>query len=205
LFKIVAVPLNAFRSLSNPQDRWLLTCFSAYVDKAGRAFCSLRQLVRDARMSLPTVSRRMAAMAAQGVFHRERKPGGRYHYVLAEAYRPRWPGKGIRGVSAPREGVPPTVWGVSQRETQQAKPTKQDHKADAPSRSAPGRVSPEPASTGFGVDQAFRWRAYVRQYREAGRWREAYGPKPGEAGCRAPAETLVAFGYAASALLAAGT
>ena len=52
----------------------------------------------------------MTALERLGVFQRERKPGKRYRYVLAEAYRPRWPG---RGVSAPQGGV-------SQAETQQA-------------------------------------------------------------------------------------
>jgi DNA-binding transcriptional MocR family regulator len=174
LFKIVAVSLDAFRSLPSAQDRWLLTCFSAYVDKAGRAFCSLRQLVPDARMSLPTVSRRMAAMAAQGVFQRQRKPGGRYHYVLAEAYRPRWPGKAKRGVSAERQAVPPVQAGVSQHATQQAKPTKQDRKADAQAREA----------------DDLKWRAALRRLREHGLWVASYGPLPGQPGCRVPSELL---------------
>ena len=118
MFQIVAVPFDAFAGLPSPQDRWLLTCFSRYVDKAGKAFPTLRQLARDARFSLTTVQRRMAEMAGLGVFHRERQPGGRYRYILAEAYRPRWPGKANRGVSAPQEGF-------SQRAKQEAKPLKQ--------------------------------------------------------------------------------
>ena len=52
LFQIVAVPFDAFQSLPCPEHRWLLTRFSRYVDRTGKAFPSLRQLARDTRMSL---------------------------------------------------------------------------------------------------------------------------------------------------------
>jgi hypothetical protein len=103
LFQIVAVPFDAFAALPSSQDRWLLTCFSRYVDRAGKAWPTLRQLAADARMSLATVCRRMAELARLEVFQRERQSGGRYHYTLAEAYRPRWPG---RGVPRAKPGVP---------------------------------------------------------------------------------------------------
>ena len=38
-------------------------------------------------------------------FQRQRQPGGRYRYVLAEAYRPRWPGRAGRGISARRRDL----------------------------------------------------------------------------------------------------
>ena len=44
LFAIIAVPFDAFQALPRPEHRWLLTCFSRYVDRAGAAFPSLRQL-----------------------------------------------------------------------------------------------------------------------------------------------------------------
>src|SRR5689334_22206452 len=106
MFAIVAVPFEAYAALPTSQHRWLLTCLSRYADKAGKAFPSLRQLARDARMSLSSVQRYMASMADLGVFQRERKPGGRYLYTLAEAYRPRWPGRPGRGVPEAGQGVP---------------------------------------------------------------------------------------------------
>ena len=93
MFAIVAVPFDAFQALPRPEHRWLLTCFSRYVDRAGAAFPSLRQLARDARMSLASVCQRMTELEQLAVFQRQRRPSGRYCYVLAEAYRPRWPGR----------------------------------------------------------------------------------------------------------------
>jgi DNA-binding IclR family transcriptional regulator len=72
VFQIIAIPFDAFQALLCAKSRWLLTCFSRYVDQAGKAFPSLRQLARDARMSLASVSRYMAAMERLGVFQRER-------------------------------------------------------------------------------------------------------------------------------------
>jgi hypothetical protein len=108
-------------------------------------------------------------MAREGVFHRERKPGGRYHYVLAEAYRPRWPGKENRGVSVPEKGVP-------QVETQKTNPTKQYEKRFA----GLGDALPRP------VD----WAPRLRCWRKSRFWLPLWGPKPSEPGCFVPAELL---------------
>jgi DNA-binding transcriptional MocR family regulator len=114
LFAIVAVPFDAYQQLPSSQHRWLLACLARYADREGKCWPSMRQLAADAKMSLATVCRYLAAMAALGVFQRERKPGGRYCYRLAAAYVPRWPGR----VSAAQRGV-------SGAETQEAKPAKQ--------------------------------------------------------------------------------
>ena len=160
MFQIIAVPFDSFAALPSPAHRWLLTCFSRYIDKAGAAWPSLRQLAQDARMSLASVSRYMTAMERLGVFQRQRKPGGRYRYVLAEAYRPRWPGR----VPAPQPGV-------SQAARQQAKPTKHVEKrfADFP-------------------DDSAQWRARLTAWRSSGGrfWNAFWGPKPTEPGCFAP-------------------
>ena len=79
MFQIVAVPFDAFQALPCAKSRWLLICFSRYVDKAGKAFPSLRQLARDAGISLASVSRYMTALERLGVFQRERSAGKRYH------------------------------------------------------------------------------------------------------------------------------
>ena len=140
-----------------PAHRWLLTCFSRYVDRAGKAFPSLRQLARDARMSLASVSRYMTALEQLEVFHRQRRPGGRYVYQLAEAYRPRWPGRAGRGVSAVRQGV------SKAETTEQAEPRKHREGARVRARFAKPGIS-------FGEipDERAKWDARLRSWRNRG-------------------------------------
>ena len=178
VFQIVAVPIEAYQDLPSPQDRWLLTCFSRYVDRVGKAFPTLRQLAADARMSLATVCRRMAELARLEVFQRERQPGGRYHYTLAKAYRPRWPGR----------GVPPAKPGVPQGETpEQVEPIKQERGTRPRERFADRKVS-------FGEmpDERVKWQARLRSWRQSRFWLPLWGPKPTEPGCFVPAELLSA-------------
>jgi hypothetical protein len=169
VFQIVAIPFDAFQSLPCAKSRWLLTCFSRYVDRAGKAFPSLRQLAQDARMSLATVSRYMAAMEQLGVFQRERKPGRRYIYTLAEAYRPRWPGR-------PKPTVSVSERRVSQAGTQQANPKKHFEKE---------RFAELP-------DERRIWEPRLRSWhRSGGRfWNAFWGPRPTEPGCFAPPALL---------------
>ena len=115
VFQIIAIPFDAYAALPSPQHRWLLTCLARYADRDGRCWPSMRQLAQDARMSLASVCRHLAAMADLGVFQRERRPGGRYRYTLTEAYRPRWPRR-----------VPAGKHGVSGAGTQEAKPAKHE-------------------------------------------------------------------------------
>jgi DNA-binding transcriptional MocR family regulator len=166
VFQIVAIPFDAFQALPCAKSRWLLTCFSRYVDKAGKAFPNLRQLARDARMSLASVSRYMSKLAALGVFQRQRKPGKRYIYQLAEAYRPRWPGRPRPAVPAPQPAVPHAA-------TQQAKPEKQFREK--------GRHAESP-------DDSAQWRARLTAWRNSGGrfWPSFAGPRPDEQGCFAP-------------------
>jgi hypothetical protein len=163
MFQIVAIPFDAFQALPRPEHRWLLTCFSRYVDRAGKAFPALRQLAADARMSLASVSRYMAAMERLGVFQRQRQPGGRYRYTLGEAYRPRWPGR-----------VPVPQGGVSQAGTQEAKPAKQSFKQN---RFA--EILPEEP-----------WQQRIESWRKSRFWLPQWRPKPNEPGCFAPLEML---------------
>ncbi len=177
LFAIIAVPFDAFQALPRPEHRWLLTCFSRYVDRAGAAFPSLRQLARDARMSLASVCRRMAELEQLAVFQRQRKPGGRYHYVLADAYRPRWPGRDLGRVSGLKQGV-------SQGETsQQVDPAK--HQEDARARR---RFARKDVSLVELLDERSKWEARLRSWRRSHFWLPLWGPKPTEPGCFAPAE-----------------
>jgi hypothetical protein len=163
VFQIVAIPFDAFQALPCAKSRWLLTCFSRYVDRAGKAFPSLRQLARDARMSLASVSRYMTAMEQLGVFQRDRRPGSRYAYQLAEAYRPRWPGR-----------VPAEKGGVSQAGRQEAKPAKYVEK-------------------GHEIrDNNAQWDARLRSWRNTGRrfWLPFWGPRPDEPDCWVPGALL---------------
>ena len=124
-------------------------------------------------MSLASVSRYMAAMEQLGCFTRERKPGRRYLYTLADAYRPRWPGR-------PKPGVPARQEGVSQAATQEAKPKKQIERerfADLP------RMDDRERS---------QWQARLRSWQRSGGkfWSVFWGPTPSEPGCWAPPALL---------------
>jgi hypothetical protein len=167
VFQIVAIPFDAFQALPCAKSRWLLTCFSRYVDRAGKAFPSLRQLARDACMSLASVSRYMTAMERFGCFTRERKPGRRYLYQLAEAYRPRWPGRPKPAVPAPQPGVP-------QAATRQVRLEKQFREK--------GRLAES-------LDDRAKWEPRLRSWRNTGGrfWNAFWGPRPDEPGCFAPA------------------
>jgi hypothetical protein len=158
VFQIVAVPFDAFQALPRAEHRWLLTCLARYADRAGKAFPSMRQLAADARMSLASVSRYLKAMADLGVFQRQRRPGGRYRYTLAESYQPRWPGR----VSAEKRGV-------SEAGTQEAKPDKHSFKRRF-AEILPG----EP------------WEQRLKSWRNSRFWLSQWGPKPNEPGCWAP-------------------
>ena len=163
MFAIVAVPFDAYQALPCAKSRWLLTCFSRYADRAGKAFPSLRQLARDARMSLASVSRYMTALERLGVFQRQRKPGGRYIYTLGEAYCPRWPGREKWGVPAPDRGV-------SGAGTQEAKLAKQSFKQNRFAEILPG----EP------------WEQRIKSWQNSRFWLPQWGPRPNEPGCWAP-------------------
>jgi hypothetical protein len=115
VFQIIAIPFDAYAALPSSQHRWLLTCLARYTDREGRCWPSMRQLATDARMSLASVCRYLAAMHDLGVFQRVRRGVGRYVYTLSETYRPRWP-----------ERVPAPERGVSEAGTQEAKPAKQN-------------------------------------------------------------------------------
>src|SRR4051812_29382621 len=130
-------------------------------------------------MSLASVCRRMTELEQLAVFQRQRKPGGRYLYQLAEAYRPRWPGRAGRGVSAARQGV-------SQAETtEQAEPTKQAREARKRVRFAkPGLSFSEMP------DDRAKWEARLRSWRQSRFWLPLWGPKPSETGCFVPVALL---------------
>jgi hypothetical protein len=156
LFQIVAVPFDAYAALSRAEHRWLMTCLARYCDREGRCWPSMRQLAADARMSLASVCRYLAAMAALGVFQRERRPGGRYRYTLAESYRPRWPGGGVSGQ---KHGVPA-------RGTQEANPGKYKRFAQD--------------------FHEVPWVQRLDSWQKSQFWLPQWGPKPGERGCLAP-------------------
>jgi len=179
LFQIVAVPFDAFQALPRPEHRWLATCLARYANRAGACWPTMRQLATDARMSLSTVCRRLGEMADLNVFQRTRKGVGRYVYQLAEAYRPRWPGR-VSGLEQ----------GVSQGETpEQVEPDKQTRGARARQRFAKREVS-------FGelADDRAKWQARLRSWRQSRFWLPLWGPKPDQPGCFVPAEVLQATG-----------
>jgi len=175
LFQIIAVPFDAFQALPSPQHRWLLTCLARYANRAGTCWPTMRQLSQDARMSLSTVCRRLAEMADLDVFQRTRKGVGRYVYTLAEAYRPRWPGR----VSGPKHGVSQAAIAG------QAEPIKQRSEARGRARFGKSGIS-----YGELIDDRSKWEARLRSWRQSRFWLPLWGPKPTEPGCFAPREVL---------------
>ena len=177
MFQIVAVPFDAYAALPRSEYRWLLTCLSRYVNRAGEAWPSMRQLARDARTSLSSVQRYLAAMDKLGVFQRSRAPGGRYRYTLAEAYRPRWPGR------VSRAGHP-----VPRAETrEQADSEKQKRSAHPRARFAKREIHFCEV-----LDPSDRWAPRIRSWQKSGFWLQDWGPRPNEPGCFAPAALLQA-------------
>lgn len=167
MFAIIAIPFDAYRQLPSPQHRWLLTCLSRYADKAGRCWPNMRQLADDARMSLSTVCRRLREMDELAVFHRERQGRGRYVYTLAEAYRPRWPGKENRGVSGAELRVP-------HREKQ-----KSNHN------------QVKKSAHDDGLQEGWSpWKPRMRGWLKSQFWLPLWGPRPDEQGCFVPAGLL---------------
>ena len=179
MFAIIAIPFEAYAALPRPEHRWLLACLARYTDRAGECWPSMRQLAADARMSLSTVSRRLQEMADLAVFQRTRKGVGRYVYQLAEAYRPRWPGR----VSQAKHRVSPG------ETPEQANPSKQKEGARTRARFARSGVS-------FGAipDERSKWEPRLRSWRQSRFWLPLWGPRPDEAGYFAPVEVLEAAG-----------
>jgi hypothetical protein len=181
VFQIIAIPFDAYQALPGPQHRWLLTCLSRYVDRDGQCWPSMRQLAADAKMSLTSVCRRLKEMANFHVFQRQRKGAGRYVYQLAEAYRPRWPGRSGGRVSGLKRRV-------SQGETsQQVDPGKHKDGARARQRFAKPKIS-----YGEIPDERVKWEARLRSWRQSRFWLPLWGPKPTEPACFAPPDLLQA-------------
>jgi hypothetical protein len=166
-FQTVAVPFDSYRDLPSAQARWVLMALARYADRDGRCWPSMRQLAKDARMSLSSVCRHLNGLHRLGCFSRERRPGGRYHYTLIEPYRP--------GHSPGRKmGVPTLRRGVPQVGTQQAIPFKH---LDS-------------------LDDSAQWRARLNAWRQSGGrfWNPFWGGKPGEHDCFIPAHLLAGLG-----------
>jgi hypothetical protein len=167
VFQIIAVPFDAYAALPSPQHRWLLTCLSRYADRHGKAWPSMRQLAQDARMSLTSVCRYLAAMHDLGVFQRVRRGVGRYVYTLAAAYVPRWSTR-VDGRADRR--VPASQRGVSGAGTQEAKPAKQNR-----------FVEDFPEAP---------WQQRIDSWRTSRFWLPQWGPRPDDPGCFVPATLL---------------
>lgn len=103
-FATVAIPFDSYVALPTAQHRWILMALARYADRQGRCWPSMRQLAADARMSKSSVQRYLADLSQVGAFDRSRAPGGRYSYIIAPQYRPRWDRAGA--VPRPKMAVP---------------------------------------------------------------------------------------------------
>lgn len=162
MFAIVSYSFDAYADL-DPGPYKLLVAMARYSDNAGECYPLYRQLAADIRKSVATVSRWMAALEEAGCFTRRRMAGGgRYLYTLAERYRPRLPNVKKR---------------FAERATEQVNPAKQFKNIAI-------------GEGGAHTDDRDRWPARIRSWRKSRFWLPGWGPKPGEAGCFAPATLL---------------
>ena len=171
-FSTLAVPFDQYAALPTAQHRWVLMALARYADRDGRCWPSMRQIARDARMSVASVCRYLRSLADLGVFQRSRSPGMRYRYRLAEAYVPRWPGR------------------VSSAHTTVS--THEIHKAGENKQRSRYAAYPDQELT-ISHDDSSRWEARLRAWQRNGFWPVFAGPKPGERGCFVPAEILAAM------------
>lgn len=185
MFTTISLPFDDYRDLDVAAGpRWLMICLARYSDRAGGCFPSLRALAADVKKSRATVSRWLKQLGDLGCFTRTREAGRVYRYTIAEAYRLRWRDPPKPAAPAAPETVAPQAetvapemkQGVSQRATQEAKPSKHVEESGG---------------------EVFKWRARLRQWRERGMWVASYGPFPGQPGCRVPSDILAACGGAA--------
>lgn len=169
-FEIIAIKHDSYCDLPTPQHRWLLMTLARYANRDGRCWPSMRQLARDARMSVATVCRYLRSMADLGVFQRSRRPGGRYRYQLAEAYVPRWPGR----VSQRQRPVPPR----DRYQANQGKP----HTYYADKHQVEQVIH----------DDSSRWEPRLRAWASSGGrfWPVFAGPPPTDPGCWAPRDLI---------------
>ena len=171
MFAIAAVPFDDYDALDIADGpRWLLVRLARYADRDGRCFPSMRTLAGAAKKSLATVCRWLKQLSGLGCFTRSREAGRVYHYVLAEPYRLRWPTKREPSVSPPKEGV-------SHGATQEALPLKQVERRGF---AGFGKVDE-------GLPRATDWEPRMRGWLKRGFWLAAWGPRPNEPGCWAPA------------------
>lgn len=106
-------------------------------------------------------------MADAGIVTRVRRPGAAYAYTVAARFLP-----AMRGVSHRREkGVP--------RTRTEEKVVKKTERAGA-----------RFVSFGEMPDDRIKWQARLRSWRQSRFRLPLWGPKPGEAGCFAPAALL---------------
>jgi Helix-turn-helix domain len=161
-FPIVSFDFAAYQHLE-PGPYKLMHALARRGNGDGEARPLYRQLAADIGRSVATVSRWMAALHEAGCFTRRRMAGGgRYLYIIAEAYRLRLPNVKKR---------------FPQRARQQV----------STSNNYQNNVGGE---AGAHVDDRDNWPARIRWWREKRAWMPFWGPKPNEAGCWAPPEFL---------------
>jgi DNA-binding transcriptional MocR family regulator len=172
LLPFVPVTLDLYRTVRR-HLHWTLQNLIAFADRTGKCWPSVRTLAKATGTPRSTVSRHLAQLAQEGVIARRRRPGGVYSYVIEARFLP-----ARRGVSHRRErGVPPA------RSEEQA--GKKTGYARARERFAKREVN-----YGEMADERAKWEARLRGWRKSRFWLPLWGPKPGEAGCFAPAALL---------------
>jgi DNA-binding transcriptional ArsR family regulator len=174
LLSFVPVTFDLYRTVRR-HLHWTLQNLVAYADHAGKCFPSVRTLSACTGQPRSTVSRHLAQLAQEGIVTRQRRPGGVYAYVVAEAFLP-------------------AMWGVSHRREKPVPPARTEEQAGKKTEGARARFSRSGISFGEMPDERAKWQARLRSWRQSGFWLPLWGPKPTEAGCFAPPEVLQGTG-----------
>jgi len=162
MLAFVPVTLDLYRTVKR-HLHWTLQNLVAFADTDGRCFPSVRTLAEATGHGKSTVSRHLAQLAAEGIVTRQRRPGGVYAYVIAKRFLP-----AMRGVSHSREkGVPPA--GTEEKVVKKTRGFAGFGKVDE------------------GLPRATDWEPRMRGWLKRGFWLAAWGPRPNEPGCWAPA------------------
>lgn len=167
----VPVRFDLYRAV-RPALRWTLQCLVGFADRTGQCWPSVRKLAEHAGISKSTAARHLSELSRIGIVSRGHRPGRGYEYRIDVRFLPRAP------LSHPRTAtVPP----APRQETEAAKQKKR------------GRERARFANPGVGFSElpsAPPWEQRLRSFAQRGFWLSAWGAKPTEPGCLAPAALL---------------
>jgi Helix-turn-helix domain len=195
MLAFVPVTFELYRPL-RPRLRWAMQCLVSFADHAGRCFPSVRTFALHAGISKSAAQRDLAELVDTGLATRKRRPGRGYVYQVARRFLPRMAPRKLSQARDRKSEAPSAAAAVRparavpQPGAHEEKPLKNNQES--------ARVRASFAKSGmtdgaYDFDRAAgQWKARVESWiRSGGKfWLPAWGPKPDERGCLAPAGLL---------------